>query len=134
MPLGLLWRNGFSATQKQLGTRITPYRAPIWPWASMLDLDLRSTGGDRLFRDIKTKYAEVISAECFPAGKDPIGAVSFSYIMLLTPLAEVERVPHGEEIEKGSQKRLAEGDFRYLRPLRGRKMFGHRQSEMSPLS
>jgi len=84
--VGILWQGSDSYS------RITPYRAPSWSWASV-------SGSSRLydftagFVDKDTKlsktFARVLEAKCIVKGKYPHGTVSDGYIKIEAPLLEM---------------------------------------------
>ncbi len=89
----LLWR----AWSSGLTIRPSPYRAPTWsPFsltlnAGVIESDRRTirykvTDGSRLEKAL----AEVLDAECTPAGEDPTGAVKDGYIILAGKILRVE--------------------------------------------
>jgi len=122
--LGLLW------TGSDRCSRVTPYRAPSWSWASVcieskIANPLYNTGG---FLDENTKlnktFARILEAKCTAKGKDPLGAVSDGYIKIAAPLLEMahskyrghtntcDLTPLG--LETGSRKLTASFDSQFI--------------------
>ncbi|KAM0342910.1 hypothetical protein ACHAPU_009114 [Fusarium lateritium] len=88
LPLGLLWRAPYASEAR----RAIPYRGPTWSWASIHQKrpPYDNSGG---IADSGTKlrktFANVIEAECFPSGEDPLGTVSGGFLTLSAPLLEL---------------------------------------------
>jgi hypothetical protein len=90
LPRTLLWRNSRAKKLENLSTRLTDYRAPSWPWASL------STGvvfpnfvhlkyGDPIYEEA-TPLVEVLEAMTTPAGNpehcSPFGLIAGGMIRL----------------------------------------------------
>ncbi|RBR15616.1 uncharacterized protein FIESC28_07257 [Fusarium coffeatum] len=88
LPMGLLWEY-----RGERSSRVVPYRAPSWSWASV-NLDVRPYDESGGFTDhnntLKKVYAKVIEGKCIPAGNDPLGAVSGGLLRVSAPLLKME--------------------------------------------
>ncbi|KAI9754137.1 MAG: hypothetical protein M1815_005777 [Lichina confinis] len=89
MVLDLLWRS----SEPPKTTRLAPWRAPTWSWASVrgkLDYSLIQRyiggGGDRPAEQTHRIYADVLDASTVPAGPDPMGELRQGRIVLAGPL------------------------------------------------
>jgi hypothetical protein len=70
----LLWQN-----DSRTATRVRPWRAPSWSWAS---IDTTSLRHPHPYFEKSMFLVDVVDAYCAPSGADPTGTVAFGHLIL----------------------------------------------------
>lgn len=98
---GLIW----SASPVQLGTRVRPWRAPSWSWASVTATDADSFCVNYFdYAPGIAAMVEVVHAHCAPSGADPTGTVAFGHLILRGKAFDATiYYDHGEHLDTSTQ-------------------------------